>query len=79
MQVKKVLERETDPTRQLELIDDLQRLGLSDHFQNEFKEILNSVYLDNTYYKSGEADRDLYSTALAFRLLRQHGFQVAQG
>nr|AAM89254.1 3-carene synthase [Salvia stenophylla] len=81
MEVKKLLEKEPNPTRQLELIDDLQKLGLSDHFNNEFKEILNSVYLDNKYYRNGamkEVERDLYSTALAFRLLRQHGFQVAQ-
>nr|QJX58333.1 monoterpene synthase 14 [Salvia officinalis] len=82
MQVKKLIEKETDPTRQLELMDDLQRLGLGDHFQDEFKEILISVYLDNKYYKSNvdnmkKAERDLYSTALAFRLLRQHGFHVA--
>ncbi|XP_057787951.1 (R)-limonene synthase-like isoform X2 [Salvia miltiorrhiza] len=84
MQVKKMLEKETDSIQQLELIDDLQRLGLSHQFHKEFKQILNSVYLDNKYYKNGEiimqeaGERDLNSTALAFRLLRQHGFQVAQ-
>uniref|UniRef100_Q9FUW5 (+)-4R-limonene synthase n=1 Tax=Schizonepeta tenuifolia TaxID=2849020 RepID=Q9FUW5_9LAMI len=84
-QVKNLLEKETsdDPIRQLELIDDLQRLGLSDHFEHEFKEVLNSIYLDNKYYninimKETTSSRDLYSTALAFRLLREHGFQVAQ-
>ena len=76
MQVKMMLVKETDPIRQLELIDELQRLGLSDHFQKEFKEILNSVYLNN---KIHEMKDDLYSTALAFRLLREHGFHVAQG
>lgn len=76
MQVKKMVEKETNPIRQLELIDELQRLGLSQHFQNEFKEILNSMYLDITHDKS---NMDLYSTALAFRLLRQHGYQVGQG
>ncbi|XP_057767413.1 linalool synthase Tps-5042L13, chloroplastic-like isoform X2 [Salvia miltiorrhiza] len=82
MQVKKMLEKKADPTPQLELIDELQRLALSEHFHDEFKEILSSVYLDNKYYKNGEIieqeDGDLYSTALAFRLLRQYGFQVAQ-
>ncbi|KAG6408857.1 hypothetical protein SASPL_131882 [Salvia splendens] len=77
MQVKMMLKKETDPIRQLELIDELQRLGLSDHFQKEFKEILNSVYLDNKIHERKE-ENDLYSTALAFRLLREHGFHVAQ-
>lgn len=79
--VKMELEKETDQIRQLELIDDLQRMGLSDHFQNEFKEILSSIYLDHHYYKNPfpKEERDLYSTSLAFRLLREHGFQVAQG
>ncbi|KAG6424991.1 hypothetical protein SASPL_115414 [Salvia splendens] len=63
------------PIRRLELIDELQRLGLSQHLQNEFKEILNSIYLDTTHDKS---NMDLYSTALAFKLLRQHGYQVGQ-
>nr|AGN90905.1 limonene synthase [Mentha canadensis]AGN90906.1 limonene synthase [Mentha canadensis]AGN90907.1 limonene synthase [Mentha canadensis]AGN90910.1 limonene synthase [Mentha suaveolens]AGN90912.1 limonene synthase [Mentha spicata] len=78
--VKMELEKETDQIRQLELIDDLQRMGLSDHFQNEFKEILSSIYLDHHYYKNPfpKEERDLYSTSLAFRLLREHGFQVAQ-
>lgn len=78
MQVKMMLVKETDPIRQLELIDELQRLGLSDHFQKEFKEILNSIYLDNKIHEMKE-ESDLYSTALAFRLLREHGFHVAQG
>nr|ACM89961.1 1,8 cineole synthase 2 [Salvia fruticosa] len=77
MQVKMMLEEEADPVRQLELIDDLQRLGLGDHFQNEFKEILKSIYLDHKCFKN-HGEMDLYSTALAFRLLRQHCFQVAQ-
>ncbi|XP_047958834.1 cineole synthase 1, chloroplastic-like [Salvia hispanica] len=77
MQVKMMLVKETDPIRQLELIDELQRLGLSDHFQKEFKEILNSVYRENKIHERKE-ENDLYSTALAFRLLREHGFHVAQ-
>nr|WAB06559.1 (-)-beta-pinene synthase [Mentha longifolia] len=76
-QVKKEVEKERDPIRQLELIDELQSLGLSDHFRDEFKEILNSVYLDHKYYKNPDS-KDLYFTSLAFTLLREHGFQVAQ-
>lgn len=71
-----LLQEETDDDvlTQLEMIDDLQRLGISCHFDEEIKQILNSAYFDRKFY-----ERDLYSTALAFRLLRQHGFSVSQG
>lgn len=70
-QVKMLLQEEVDSILLLELIDDLQRLGISCHFHHEIAQIFNS---------SNETDeRDLYSTALRFRLLRQHGFRVSQG
>nr|AQY54366.1 1,8-cineole synthase [Salvia officinalis]QJX58325.1 1,8-cineole synthase [Salvia fruticosa] len=73
-QVKMVLQEEVDSIRRLELIDDLRRLGISCHFEREIVEILNSKY-----YTNNEIDeRDLYSTALRFRLLRQYDFSVSQ-
>nr|QIQ55997.1 putative terpene synthase 6 [Eremophila drummondii] len=68
--------------KQLELIDDMQRLGIDDHFENQITRILNFIY-NKKYGKNYEDDdkpceRDLYSTALEFRLLRQHGFRVSQ-
>ncbi|KAH6801468.1 hypothetical protein C2S52_001932 [Perilla frutescens var. hirtella] len=73
VQVKMLMEKEADPVVQLELIDDLQKLSLSHHFEKEINEILFNV---STMYDHKNKERDLYSTALAFRLLRQHGFQV---
>ncbi|KAL6535018.1 hypothetical protein OROMI_026392 [Orobanche minor] len=72
--VKKLLEEESSWFRQLELIDDLQRLGLSYHFEDEIRQILSCIYFDEKYSKK----LDLYSTSLCFRLLRQHGFKVSQ-
>ncbi|XP_022928010.1 myrcene synthase, chloroplastic-like [Cucurbita moschata] len=67
-----------DPLKQLELIDTLQRLGISYHFENEIKNVLQ-----RTYEKSNESDdlekNNLYATSLKFRLLRQHGFNVSEG
>nr|QCF60508.1 eucalyptol synthase [Salvia dorisiana] len=60
--------------QRLELIDDLRRLGISCHFRNEIDQILKSKYLE----KNELDERDLYSTALRFRLLRQYGFNVSQ-
>ncbi|KAL6312510.1 hypothetical protein AAG906_033287 [Vitis piasezkii] len=66
------------PLGQLELIDVLQRLGIYYHFKDEIKRILNSIY--NQYNRAEEWQRDdLYATALKFRLLRQHGYDVPQG
>nr|AAG31435.1 limonene synthase [Perilla frutescens var. hirtella] len=75
VQVKMVMGKETDPVVQLELIDDLHKLALSHHFEKEIKEILFNISI---YDHKIMVERDLYSTALAFRLLRQYGFKVPQ-
>ncbi|KAK9275270.1 hypothetical protein L1049_022532 [Liquidambar formosana] len=75
--VRMMLAKVLDPLDQLELIDNLQRLGLSYHFEDEIESILKSIYIDsNSNYKWKEGE--LYATALEFRLLRQHGFHVPQ-
>ncbi|GFP86807.1 (r)-limonene synthase [Phtheirospermum japonicum] len=78
-QVRMMLDEEIiiEAVNQLEFIDDLQRLGISYHFEDKIKHILNSIYDDEgcKYYDP----TDLYSTSLRFRLLRQHGFSVSQG
>lgn len=63
-----------DPFRQLELVDTMQRLGVSYHFEEEIKEILSKIY--NNYRKKQES---LYAAALQFRLLRQHGYNIPAG
>ncbi|XP_075488639.1 (-)-alpha-terpineol synthase-like isoform X2 [Primulina tabacum] len=59
---------------QLEVIDDLQKMGICYHFEEEIEKILTSIYERRYAKETG----DLYSTALQFRLLRQHGFLVSQ-
>ncbi|XP_047981649.1 1,8-cineole synthase, chloroplastic-like isoform X2 [Salvia hispanica] len=68
--VKRLLLQE----QRLELIDDLRRLGISCHFRNEIDQVLNTKYLE----KNELDERELYSTSLRFRLLRQYGFNVSQ-
>nr|GLL31882.1 (-)-alpha-terpineol synthase-like [Ipomoea trifida] len=62
---------------QLELIDVVQRLGLSYHFNREIQQILASLHtmMNNNVEQKTE---DLCKTALQFRLLRQEGYQVSQ-
>ncbi|KAK4739822.1 hypothetical protein R3W88_003519 [Solanum pinnatisectum] len=71
MEVKIMLsDRNMKQLEQLEIIDDLQRLGLSYHFEDEIYSILN-----NLSDKNSKRD-NLYAKALEFRLLRQHGFNI---
>ncbi|KAJ6349211.1 hypothetical protein OIU77_006738 [Salix suchowensis] len=65
------------PLNQLELIDTLQRLGLSYHFVDEIESILKSLF-DENHIQNTKTTNDLYATALEFRLLRQHGYKVPQ-
>ncbi|KAL2531672.1 terpene synthase 02 [Abeliophyllum distichum] len=78
MQVKMMLDEAVEPLDQLELFDNLQRLGISYHFENEIKQILSVI---NRKYSKIDQDskiNDLYATALEFRLLRQPGFNVSE-
>ena len=76
-----MLHKVMDPLEQLELIDILQKLGISYHFEGEIKRILEGLY-DNIDHGS-DTDmwkmKNLYVTALKFRLLRQHGYIVSPG
>ncbi|GMN27473.1 hypothetical protein TIFTF001_001653 [Ficus carica] len=56
----------------LDLIDDIQRLGLGYRFEEEIRKALERISsLDG--FNSG-IEKSLHATALGFRLLRQHGF-----
>ncbi|KAI3822002.1 hypothetical protein L1987_09583 [Smallanthus sonchifolius] len=77
--VKMMMSKETaDPLSTLELIDDSQRLGISYHFEDEIRNLLEMIY--SKYYKTHDQwnSLDLNLKALGFRLLRQHGHQVPQ-
>ncbi|KAL4595817.1 hypothetical protein ACB092_12G119100 [Castanea dentata] len=78
-QVRMMLHKVVDPWEQLELIDVLQRLGLSYHFEAELKRVLEALY-NNDHGRDTDTwkTNNLYATALKFRLLRQHGYSVSQ-
>nr|WHU05661.1 terpene synthase TPS14 [Freesia refracta] len=59
-------------SQDLILIDTLQRLGISYHFEEEINQLLYQSYV--TKYD----DDGLFHTALRFRLLRQSGYNVTQ-
>ncbi|KAI9093358.1 hypothetical protein K1719_027372 [Acacia pycnantha] len=69
------------PTKNLvakmNLIDSIQRLGVSYHFELEIDDILQQIH--DTYVENGviTLEEDLHTLALLFRLLRQHGHRVS--
>ncbi|KAJ6688253.1 TERPENE SYNTHASE 2-RELATED [Salix koriyanagi] len=62
-------------SQSLDLVDAIQRLGVAYHFESEIEEALIRIYNNHIDMEDG----DLYSTALGFRLLRQHGYSVSCG
>nr|QLC36835.1 terpene synthase 17 [Cannabis sativa] len=75
--VKRMLVEMENSLAQLELIDTLQRLGVSYRFENEINTILKEKYV-NINGNINNPNYNLYATALEFRLLRQHGYAVPQ-
>lgn len=66
------IENEVD---QLEFIDVIQRLGVAYHFNNEIRNILDIIYNNQT----SKLEKNLHATALKFRLLRQHHYDISTG
>ncbi|XP_020555101.1 bicyclogermacrene synthase-like [Sesamum indicum] len=74
--VKRVLVRVPHhSSHKLELIDSIQRLGVSYHFEEEIGKSLQ--YMHDTYLECCNKDNDLRTVALRFRLLRQQGYRVS--
>jgi hypothetical protein len=55
----------------LKLASTMQRLGVAYHFEKEIEEALALLYPHLT--------TNLYTTALQFRVLREHGFSISSG
>ncbi|XP_058210696.1 tricyclene synthase EBOS, chloroplastic-like isoform X1 [Rhododendron vialii] len=63
----------------LELIDDIQRLGLSYHFDKDIKRALDKIILPRNGNNVMEDQKiGIHAIALCFRLCRQHGYEVSQ-
>ncbi|KAM0936971.1 putative alpha-humulene synthase [Dioscorea sansibarensis] len=72
--VKILLREARGSTREeMQLIDALQRLGVSYHFEQEISEALSFINSStSTFSHHSHGDDDLHLVALRFRLLRQH-------
>ncbi|XP_019155341.1 PREDICTED: terpinolene synthase, chloroplastic-like [Ipomoea nil] len=70
---------EIKEAEKIEMIDQLQKFDCSYHFLDEINAALTDIYTKKSGYnnfKSSE-EKDLYSTALEFRVLRQNGFDIS--
>jgi len=73
-------ENATNPLREANLIDSIQRLGLYHHFEQEIRELLR--HINNNHVENGTIitlNEDLHSIALVFRLLREQGYHILPG
>ncbi|KAL2331647.1 hypothetical protein Fmac_019228 [Flemingia macrophylla] len=76
--VRRMINRtEMEPRSLVQLIDDVQRLGLSYKFEQDINRALHMIV--STEYFKDQTQKTLHETALLFRILRQHGFHVSQG
>ncbi|KAM3744366.1 hypothetical protein ACB098_06G048100 [Castanea mollissima] len=66
-----------EPSQKLNLINLLQRLGVSYHYENEIEKTLQQLH--RTLYDRDDQQNadDLYNVALQFRLLRQQGYYIS--
>ncbi|KAI4347956.1 hypothetical protein L6164_008725 [Bauhinia variegata] len=77
-EVRMMFDKVMNPLDQLELIDILQGLGLAYHFEDQIKRTSESLYYNiNNGAENIWCCDNLYATALAFRLLRQHRYHVS--
>lgn len=73
-EVKKIIDsRDTDPLALLELIDNIQRLGLGYRFEKSERKALNMRTLC-----TDTEEMNLHWISLNFRLMRQNGYEISQ-
>lgn len=75
---KMILYEAGDVLSTLELVDDLQRLGISYLFEDEISHVLKMIYYNHFEAHHKWDAMDLNLKALGFRLLRQNGYQIPQ-
>ncbi|KAL9441429.1 hypothetical protein AB3S75_020006 [Citrus x aurantiifolia] len=77
-EIRRMLKADNKPSRTLQLIDAIQRLGVSYHFESEIDEILGKLHEAHQDCGLGDNENDeLYYISLQFRLLRQHGYKIS--
>ncbi|CAL4934633.1 unnamed protein product [Urochloa decumbens] len=76
--VKDMLLNKAESSCKVKLIDTMQRLGISYHFDEEIRSILSSISMETANVRYVDDD-DVASMALKFRVLRENGFSADPG
>ncbi|XP_010049989.2 (-)-germacrene D synthase-like [Eucalyptus grandis] len=77
-EVRKMLTDAMDkPSQKLNLIDQIQRVGIAYHFKIEINQQLEQIHESCFNFHNGDKDSHLHTTALLFRLLRQEGYTIS--
>nr|XP_043606652.1 R-linalool synthase QH1, chloroplastic-like [Erigeron canadensis] len=76
--VKTMIQNAGKPSGTLELVDDLQRLGIAYNFVDEISDAMEMIYRDYFQTEDKWNKMDINLKAIGFRLLRQHGYHVPQ-
>ncbi|KAF8026081.1 hypothetical protein BT93_F2789 [Corymbia citriodora subsp. variegata] len=78
-EVKRLLYADADkPSLKLDMIDQIQRLGIAYHFTSDIDHVLKQLKETCFVCNNGDLDIDnLYMAALLFRLLRQQGYRIS--
>ncbi|CAI9115157.1 OLC1v1015994C1 [Oldenlandia corymbosa var. corymbosa] len=71
--------RKRETIEKLNLIDAVEQLGISYHFENEIDALLEEIFHQNDEDFEALLQNGLSAAALHFRLLRQHGFNISSG
>ncbi|KAG8370957.1 hypothetical protein BUALT_Bualt13G0037200 [Buddleja alternifolia] len=69
-----VVAKDSKPKDKMMLIDTLERLGVAYHFEQEIEHQIERIFKFHA-----QDDNDLFTTALYFRLFRQHGHDAPSG
>ena len=77
-EVQKLFGEALDLLAMLKLVDSIIKLGLENYFEEEIKQSLDIIAasIENRNLK---VEENLYVTALSFKLLRLHGYEVSPG
>lgn len=80
IEVKGLFVQELGVLQKLELVDWIQKLGLANHFQEEINEFLETIFVSvKNRNNIASVLENLHESALCFKLLRQHGYEVLPG